>query len=84
MFAKDAEINYDIVLNKLIEFVAARGKKGTDRFEQISLLTELRNISESKNLGPAVRIKIDFAIVAALFDYNPASAASMKDDHWEK
>ncbi|CAG0914274.1 unnamed protein product [Notodromas monacha] len=84
MFAKDAEITHALVLKKLIEIVAARGKKGTDRQEQVALLTELRAISESKELGPAMKAKIDFAIISALFDYNAAATSAMKEEYWEK
>ena len=84
MFAKDAEITHALVLKKLVEIVAARGKKGTDRQEQVALLSELRTISDAKGLGPAIKAKVDFAIISALFDYNPAVIASMREDQWEK
>ena len=46
MFDKDAEINHENVLKKLQEIMAARGKKRTNRKEQISLLNELHDISQ--------------------------------------
>ena len=84
MFEKDAEINHDLVVKKLHEIMAARGKKGTNRKEQIELLTELYTISEEHQLGPAIYVKIQFAIVAAIFDYNPKISAAMKPEYWEK
>ena len=51
MFEKDAEIDHDLVVKKLHEIMAARGKKRTNRKEQIDLLTELLQISEEHNLG---------------------------------
>lgn len=84
MFAKDAEINHQVVLKKLNEIMAARGKKGTDRSEQIELLCELLTISQSHSLGPGFELKIAFAVVSAIFDYNPNIATCMKLDMWHK
>lgn len=84
MFAKDAEINHGLVQKKLQEILAARGKKGTDRSEQIELLGELLNISKTHELGPAMEVKIIFAVVAAIFDYNPNIATCMKTEVWQK
>jgi len=84
MFSKDAEITHDLVVKKLMEIVAARGKKKTNRKEQIELLNELYTISNDNNLGPGMSVKIKFAIIAALFDYNPKLSDAMKSDSWEK
>merc|ERR550532_236398 len=46
MFEKDAEINHELVIRKLKEIMAARGKKRTNRKEQIELLSELLEIAE--------------------------------------
>jgi len=84
MFAKDAEITHDLVAKKLMEIVAARGKKKTNRKEQIELLNELYDISNLHSLGPGMAVKIKFAIISALFDYNPKLIDAMKPDSWEK
>merc|ERR1719336_1417844 len=84
MFPKDAEITNDLVIKKLAEIMAARGKKKTNRKEQIDLLTELANIGQAHSLGPGIHMKIKFAIIAALFDYNPKLSDAMKPDSWEK
>jgi len=84
MFAKDAEITHELVIKKLQEIVAARGKKKTNRKEQIDLLNELYTISVDNNLGPGMLVKIRFAIIASLFDYNPKLSDAMKVDSWEK
>ncbi|KAI8494468.1 Eukaryotic translation initiation factor 3 subunit C [Branchiostoma belcheri] len=84
MFAKGTEINHAVVLKKLNEILAARGKKGTDRSEQIMLLAELRRISEENNLGLGMTVKILFNIIASIFDYNPNIATCMKDEMWAK
>ncbi|XP_052861775.1 eukaryotic translation initiation factor 3 subunit C [Anopheles cruzii] len=84
MFAKDAEITAVLVVGKLNEVMAARGKKRTDRKMQIEFLRELRTVAETNNLGPAVAAKIRFNIVSAIFDYNPKVSGPMKLEHWSK
>lgn len=84
MFAKDAEINTVAVLKKLNEIIAARGKKRTDRREQIELLHELQSIADTHNLGAAVAVKIKFSIVSSIFDYNPKVSDAMKPEYWSK
>lgn len=84
MFAKDAEINIAAVLKKLSEVITARGKKRTDRREQIELLHELQIIADAHNLGPAVAVKIKFSIVSSIFDYNPKVSDAMKPEYWSK
>eukprot|EP00745_Piridium_sociabile_P042388 TRINITY_DN85371_c0_g1_i1.p1 TRINITY_DN85371_c0_g1~~TRINITY_DN85371_c0_g1_i1.p1 ORF type:complete len:942 (-),score=320.40 TRINITY_DN85371_c0_g1_i1:456-3281(-) len=83
MFAKDQEINHEAVTKKLYEIVAARGKKGTDRSQMIELLQELKTVSDTNNLGPAMHIKILFNITAAIFDYNPNIATCMRSEMWD-
>ncbi|KAG1714274.1 Eukaryotic translation initiation factor 3 subunit C [Nymphon striatum] len=84
MFAKDAEINHQLVVKKLNEILAARGKRSTDRTEQITMLNELKAISDANKLGPAMALKIMFAIVASIFDYNPKVSSCMKSEMWSK
>ncbi|KAF7287648.1 hypothetical protein GWI33_005996 [Rhynchophorus ferrugineus] len=84
MFAKDAEIDLNLVIKKLNEIMAARGKKRTDRREQIELLHELQAISDQHKLGPAIFVKIKIAIISAIFDYNPKVSDAMKPEYWTK
>ncbi|KAL1109986.1 hypothetical protein AAG570_014065 [Ranatra chinensis] len=84
MFAKDAEIDLNLVLKKLGEIVAARGKKRTDRREQIELLHELQAVADAHHLGPAIAIKIKLAIISSIFDYNPKVSDAMKPEYWAK
>lgn len=84
MFAKDAEIDIPLVIKKLGEIVAARGKKRTDRKEQIELLHELQAVADQHQLGPAVAVKVKFAIISAIFDYNPKVCYAMKPEFWTK
>ena len=84
MFKKDDEITITTVYKKLNEIMAARGKKGTDRKEQIELLHELMAISEENNLGPGMTVKIQFNIIMSIYNYNPSVSDAMKVDYWEK
>ncbi|XP_033119339.1 eukaryotic translation initiation factor 3 subunit C-like [Anneissia japonica] len=84
MFAKDAEITHALVLKKLNEITAARGKKGTDRKDQISMLRELRKIADENKLGVGMDLKILMNIGSSIFDYNPNVASCMKDNMWEQ
>ena len=36
------------------------------------------------SLGVAIAAKINFAIVSAIFDYNPKVSSAMKPEYWEK
>ena len=84
MFAKDADIDHQVMLKKLVEVLSMRGKKRIDRSDQIEMLAELRYISELNKLGPALEVKILFGIISSIFDYNPNVAYCMKPDMWEK
>ena len=48
------------------------------------MLHELYQISEANNLGVGVAVKLKFAIISAIFDYNPKISDAMKPEHWEK
>ncbi|MCL4130366.1 UNVERIFIED_CONTAM: hypothetical protein GTU68_022836, partial [Idotea baltica] len=84
MFGKDDEITIPSVVKKLTEIMAARGKKGTDRREQIELLHELFKIAKETGLGSALQIKIQFNIIMSIYDYNPSVSDPMKVELWEK
>lgn len=84
MFAKDAEIDTQVVLSKLNEVMSNRGKKKTDRKLQIEFLHELKAIAEQHNLGAAIAVKIRFNIVSAIFDYNLKISEPMKLENWKK
>jgi translation initiation factor 3 subunit C len=67
-----------------VEITAVRGKKGTDRREQIDLLVELESVANAHNLGPAVQVRIGFAIVAAILDYSLKVHEVQKVQFWLK
>lgn len=84
LFPKDAEITIEAVLKKLVEFVSTRGKKGTDRYQMVEVLVELRKICFANNLGDGIQIKLLFCLLPAIFDYNPNMATCMKTEMWEQ
>jgi len=82
LFPKDEEITHEKVVAKLNEICSTRGRKGTDRFEQIELIAELRNIAKTAGLGAAIDVKILFNQIAINFDYNPRKHKCMKTPNW--
>ncbi|OJT13114.1 Eukaryotic translation initiation factor 3 subunit C [Trametes pubescens] len=55
-----------------------RGKKNTDRMEQIRILEKLLNVS----VTPYQNIRVLLALIAARFDYNSSVATHMPPDLW--
>lgn len=84
LFPKDTEINHQNVLKKFHEILAVRGKKGTDRLEQVEFFVELKNISEKHDLGPALKLKLLFTICAAIIDSSMGTDSALKDDMWQR
>lgn len=84
LFPKDTEITHQVVLKKLREILSARGKKGTDRTDQIEFLKQLRVISDNAKLGVGMKVKLHFNIISSIFDYNPNVATCMKAEMWQE
>jgi translation initiation factor 3 subunit C len=82
LFAKDEEINHENVLKKLNQIISGRGRKGTDRKEQIELMSELRDITKQFNLGLPAELKIILNQISVNFDYNPRLNKCMKTENW--
>lgn len=79
MFAKDAEINHQILAKKLHEVLAMRGKKRIDNVDQIEMLHELLAISRQNNFGPALEAKILIGLQSSLADYRLKKSNLWKD-----
>ncbi|XP_065663279.1 eukaryotic translation initiation factor 3 subunit C isoform X3 [Hydra vulgaris] len=84
LFPKDTEINHHVILKKFHEILAVRGKKGTDRSEQVDYFVQLKNISEQHNLGPALCLKLLFNIASAIVDSSMGTDIALKTDMWNR
>ncbi|KAG8987736.1 Translation initiation factor 3 subunit c, partial [Tulasnella sp. 427] len=66
------------VLKNLAAVHESRGRKNTDRAENITILQKLLEVAET----PYSRISVLLALIAARFDYNTAVSAYMPVDMW--
>ncbi|XP_075240275.1 eukaryotic translation initiation factor 3 subunit C-like [Convolutriloba macropyga] len=82
IFPKESEVTYDMMMKKFNDVISNRGKKGTDKYEQIEILTELLGVTELSGLGEGVACKIYISLISSIFDLNTNIFESMKMKHW--
>lgn len=68
----------DALFKALTAVLEARGRKSTDRTEQISTLTKLLDSAST----PYQRVRVLLALIAARFDYSSSANAYMPLDLW--
>lgn len=68
------------LFKSLAAVMEARGRKSTDRNEQVEILGKLLEVAVSTYQ----KIRVLLALVAARFDYNQSATAYMSVDMWQK
>lgn len=66
------------LFKSLAAIMEARGKKSTDKSEQIRKLSDLSSVADT----PYKKIRVILALVAARFDYNSSASAYMPVEMW--
>ncbi|KAJ7072402.1 eukaryotic translation initiation factor 3 subunit 8 [Mycena amicta] len=75
---KTMQFSSDVILKTLQAVQEARGKKNTDRTEQIRTLEKLLEVAVTSYQ----RIRVLLALVSSRFDYNSSVASHMSIDLW--
>ncbi|PLW16572.1 hypothetical protein PCANC_11752 [Puccinia coronata f. sp. avenae] len=76
---KSFSFSPDSIFKTLQSVLEARGKKNTDRQEQLMILDKLLSISTTTYQ----RIRILLALVSSQFDYNPAITTHLPTEAWK-
>lgn len=74
------DITWEMVENKRREIIMARGKKGTDKQEQIEALVYLVSVAQA----PSQELELLVDIVNSLFDLVPSMSSHMTTKLWKK
>lgn len=67
------------IFKHLRSIMESRGRKNTDRVEQIKIMEKLNEISTT----PYQRIRVLLTIISTRFDLGSGAATSMATDHWK-
>lgn len=81
LFGKDKiDLDVKVIATKRNELVLARGKKGTNKIDQLHILQYLLDLSADLGVGVVMRIYLD--IIEATLDV-PIGASAMKEEIWK-
>ena len=75
-----AGMTSDALFKSLAAVLEARGRKSTDRSEQINTLIKLQNAAQT----PYQRIRVVLALIASRFDYSSSANTYMPLDMWHQ
>jgi hypothetical protein len=73
-----------LVVKKLLELNANRGRKATNRKVYVRYLQELYKATDEHGLGVGLLAKILTAIISALFELNTRISDAMEFNSWVK
>eukprot|EP00127_Corallochytrium_limacisporum_P002165 Clim_evm59s108 gene=Clim_evmTU59s108 len=82
LFEGEKDITVEVVQNKILDVLAQRGRRGTDRAEQVTLFKKIREVARENKLGLGIDLKILLHLISAQFDLTPATATHMDLEHW--
>lgn len=74
------DITYELVSKKLKEIIMTRGRRGTDKQEQVEILSFLATVSK----GPAQKFELLSQLSSSLFDLSPGLGGHLKTSVWKK
>ena len=80
MKAPKEKVTYDMVDKKLAELIASRGKKGTDRHENVETLAYIATVATC----PAQEIEVLIMLISAQFDISGSMSTHMPIPIWKK
>ncbi|KAK0637365.1 eukaryotic translation initiation factor 3 subunit 8 N-terminus-domain-containing protein [Bombardia bombarda] len=73
------EFTPESIFKHLRSIMESRGKKNTDRLEQIKIMEKLNKVADT----PYQKIRVLMTLVSARFDLGSGGAASMPVEHWK-
>ncbi|KXX74645.1 Eukaryotic translation initiation factor 3 subunit C [Madurella mycetomatis] len=76
---KPIQFSPESIQKHLRAIIESRGRKNTDRLEQIRVMEELNKVAET----PYLQIRVLQTLVSARFDLGSGTASSMPLEHWK-
>jgi translation initiation factor 3 subunit C len=79
---KDEEITEEVILKKLNEIIAVRGRRATNHQDQLQSLNILRQHIKKHNLDTAIDVKVILIQIIINFDYLHKGKKHFKLETW--